>query len=187
MRAAPLAFLMAGLLLPGGALAATASAGLATPSPTPDGGNSTLLSRAELLGGSDTDVAADLYYVAENGTWYHARPNGSVGEPAPAGATIPNIANETAEVPAADRPVYVWKVTDGSCGSTLYDASTGDVIAPYPIPGCPPQTPPTASATVTAISAETTDEPALTVEGPGFGVLVAVVAVLGTGLGLARR
>lgn len=150
---------------------------------TPDGdGNSTLITRDELYSSVvDADrnsFTASLYFVAQNGTWYNAYSNGSVGTIAPAGPEIPNIADERADIPTAERPVYVWKVTLNGCGTTLYNASSGEVIAAMPIPGCGMPTPYTPLSTATQRTQRTEADAPMIGRGPGFGVGATLMAVL---------
>lgn len=159
---------------------------------TPDGGgNTTLITRDELyrtVVDADRDAStASLYFVAQNGTWYNAYSNGTVGAIAPSGAEIPNIEDESANVPDGDRPMYVWKVTLDGCGTTLYDASTGDGIASYPIPGCGVPTPSAALTTATQEGQQTEGEAPVIGRGPGFGVVVTLAAMLVVVILLLRR
>lgn len=157
--------------------------------------NATLLTRDELfdsvVDADPGDARAALYLVAEDGSWYHADPNGTVGAVAPDGSDLPNVADETVDVPASERPVYVWKVTVGGCGTTAYDAGDGAVVAAYPIPGCPLRTPPSEPRPTTDRSPR--EEPLggstaspTTGASAGFGVGVAVAAVLATARLLVR-
>lgn len=120
--------------------------------------DATLLSMREAFAaveGSCADQRAVLYYVAANGTWFHAASNGSVGTRAPSGNVVPGVkresrngtsVNETVDL-TDERPIYVWKVweTDHCPGPTVLNATGGETIATYPIPACsPPRPSPTA-------------------------------------------
>lgn len=145
---------------------------------TSHGNNTSLLTQDEMynsvLDKDRSDTNASLYFVAENGTWFHAYPNGTIGAKAPDGAVIPNIEDETATLPVSDRPVYVWKVTVNNCGTTLYNASDGTSLAAYPIPGCGMPSP---SSEPTQVS--TSDPiPPPTERTPGFGIGVAIIAII---------
>lgn len=80
-----------------------------------------------------TRTSATLYYVSENGTWYHADRTGEKREQAPNGSD--SILGDS-EFRVEDRqPVYVWKVTveadpqgHGGPRQYLVNAKTGEVI-----------------------------------------------------------
>lgn len=120
----------------------------ASPADATADANGTLLSAADLYARIGTADCADdrlaLYYVAENGTWFHARPNGSVGDPAPEG-------NHSAVAPVRfhldpdRRPTYVWRRYRGDdvgdCPYTqFYGAESGAFLGSIPVP-CPTPTP----------------------------------------------
>lgn len=127
------------------------------------------------------NTSSVLFFVAENGTWYRAYPNGTVGAQAPKGHEIPNIADETVDIPPlSDRPVYVWKVTFGACETNFYNASGGETIATFPIPGCGGPVPPSETQS-TEHGTETTASTA------GFGLGVAILALVVMALQLIRR
>jgi len=152
--------------------------------PASPANNTTLLTKDELYStvvDQERDATTvSLYFVAENGSWYYADPDGTIGALAPNGAEIPNTENEFAEVPPSDRPTYVWKLSKTDCGTTLYNASDGETIATYPIPGCDIPSP---SDEETGI----TDNEAVTADAPGFGVPVAVAALVTVAILLVRR
>lgn len=170
---------------------------LETKTETPDSDTS-LLTRDELYDSvvdeARNETNASLYFVAENGTWYHAYSDGTVGEPAPSGDVIPNIevvldngteVNETADIQSSERPIYVWKVV-GDCGTTLYNASDGTAIAAYPIPGCSVPMPPSETPATTGQSgmdetdsrSPTVTDTSVTGTTPGFGMGVSITAIV---------
>lgn len=148
--------------------------------PGSHGNNTTLLTRDEMyhsvLDRDRSDTNASLYVVAENGTWFHASPDGTIGAKAPDGAVIPNFEDETANLPPSDRPVYVWKVTVNNCGTTLYNATDGTSIAAYPIPGCDAPSPSTEVSPASPTQAQT-DAPTRG-STPGFGIGIALMAIV---------
>jgi len=173
-----------------------------TEHPTGTRNGTVLLTRAELFAALDedgTDANATLYYVAENGTWYHASSNGSVGVVASEGDVVPGIADETYDVPPDDRPRFLWKVVrDGGCDTGFYDASNGTSVATYVVPSCPPPPPPT-PGTSTAVPVTTNEDATTTSESgtaptdtsstggqPGFGAAVGALGIV-VALWFARR
>lgn len=187
----------------GGAAGPTQTPTVATERPTAGQNGTALLGREELYAAVDessTGSTASLYYVAENGSWFHASVNGSVGSPAPAGDAVPGVADETHEVGPDERPVYLWRVvSDDECDTTFYDASNASDASSYVIPSCPP---PTTGATTTrpitqttagtgsatTTGTETTEDGVATstVGQPGFGFVVSVLGLVG-GLCFASR
>jgi len=118
------------------------------PSDGPENSNGSLLSTSELytrIGTADcADDHVDLYYVDENGTWYHASLDGSVGPLAPE-ANRSEVAPVEFHIESAEAPIYVYRVHRGSdpndCPYTqFYDAGTGDHLGWIPVP-CPTPTP----------------------------------------------
>lgn len=151
--------------------------------------NRTLLSADELYACTvverDTTTAA-LYFVDENGSWYHATSGGTIGAAAPAGAAVPNLDGVTVDLPASERPGYVWKVTAHGCGTTVYNASNGEPIAGYPIPGCGVPGP-TGSTSASASEAQSTEDGVVIRTARGFGGPAAVVALAVVAILLIRR
>jgi hypothetical protein len=132
----------------GTATASTTSSPTAT-----SAGTALLLSRDEVF---ETDPLhhhdagdfeeVDLYYVAGNGTWYHARPDGSIGARASRTEALElatvvydngTRATETLALESPDWPRYVWTLDDTCEELTLVDAETGRLVASHPPPpGC---------------------------------------------------
>lgn len=168
---------------------------------TPGPGNETTIVDRETLYETEIHAAPDvydatLYFVAEDGTWYHAFPNGSIGSPAPDGDEIPLLSGETYDVPQDERPKYLWKVVaDDGCSTTFFNAENTSDAAPLPIPGCnPPPTPTPPDETATAVSepgtvTPTGTTPETTTAGqPGFGMALPIVSLVGAAwVALGRR
>lgn len=99
-----------------------------------------LISQEEAIAATDTEpsnATATLYFVAENGTWYHASPDKSIGQPAPNGSETV-VGNTTLSFNESERPLYIWKVTrpadmggKSRHGAATYavNAETGEVIS----------------------------------------------------------
>ena len=153
--------------------------------------NQTLLSRDELFASVDDkngrNTTAKLYFVAVNGTWFHALPDGTIGAPAPHGNVIPNVdteigngttVNETLEIDEENLPVYVWKVTQ-PCETAAYNASSSDLIADFDIPGCSglraPSEPPTENQTTPSPSPRETHTETTGGTGAGFDTITAII------------
>lgn len=204
MRARLVPLLLAAVLVAAGlAVVASASSAQTVPArqtattaedPRPSKNDTDLLTRSELFAAVDANASghsAALYYVAQNGSWYHASANGSVGSPAPGGAAHPRTDDEH-EVPRGERPTYLWKVvSDDGCDVVFSDARNASTVAAMPIPSCPPPTPPTSTPTATDEPDSTAGGRSTTASGagpdtdatdggslPGFGVVVSVVALL---------
>lgn len=168
----------------------------AAPADSPDpgedaypAGNSTLLTADELYACTAVErdtTTATLYFVDADGGWYHATSDGTIGEPAPAGAAVPNLEGVTVDLPSSARPGYVWKVTAHGCGTTVFHASDGEPIAAYPIPGCTRPEPRGASS-ASATEAQSTAEGVVLRTARGFGGPAAVVALAVVAVLLIRR
>lgn len=77
-------------------------------------GNSSLISASEAVESVDRDNAAcsnaSLYYVAENGTWYHSNRDGEILNQAPNGSDTV-VGNTDIQFNESERPIYIWKLT----------------------------------------------------------------------------
>lgn len=198
-------------------LAATSSVAIGTSVATDT--NSSLLTESQLfedvVDGNPENHTATLYYVAANGTWYHAETDGTIDSRAPYGDVVPNVdvedgnrtTNETVNIDEQRLPAYVWKVTREGCGTTVYDAETGGELTGIHVPSCTqlqrpnppgatagPGTPsaeptPDEGSPANGVATSTVADPAETTteSGPGFGVTLAIVAVGLSVFALGRR
>lgn len=106
--------------------------------------DSSLFTRDELYG-TVIDDAPDsynesLFYVSENGTWYRAYSNKTIGDTTPSGNNVPFYSDKSVDLTSGQRPAYVWKVTrtDGCPALAVYDASSGQELVKEVQPQCPP-------------------------------------------------
>lgn len=208
-RSASLALIVVvvGLVLVGSAGAAAPAEGTAHPAiAETDGengtaGNTTIRSQSaalETAGANESDASAELYFVAENGTWYQATANGSVGDRAPDGDELRLLGQsdtQTSDTPTVnssqlDPPGYVWKVRTG-CTNVFVDGASGETASVLAVPGCSQlqKTPPATTATQSTTRATRRSTEATRTSrgsGPGFGSVLTLVGVL-AGAGLASR
>lgn len=80
-----------------------------------------------------------LYYISENGTWYHVDSNSTIGDQRPSGNVIPFFENESINLTTEQRPAYVWKLTRtaGCSALAIYNASSGQEMESAVQPQCP--------------------------------------------------
>lgn len=102
--------------------------------------NSSLISSSEAVSTVDRKKAdcsdISLYYISENGTWYHANRSGETLSRAPNGSETV-VGNTEIQFNKSQRPLYVWKLTyseklEGSSrsGAATYvvHAKSGELI-----------------------------------------------------------